>query len=64
VVADALGKTYWIKHLSIGNQGVRPPVQMLRSAPMAAAMEASPLPVEAGESMVSVSVNGQIEIGE
>lgn len=64
VVADALGKPYRIKHLSIGNQGFRPPVQMLRSAPMAASMEASPLPVEAGESMVSVSVNGQIEIVE
>lgn len=62
LVADAFGKPYRIKHLSIGQQGFRPPAPMMRAAP--AAMEMAPMPVEAGESTVSVTVNGQIEIAD
>lgn len=64
LIADTLGKPYRIKHLSIGMQGYRPPVPMLRAAPAAAAMEMAPMPLEAGESMISVTVSGQIEIGD
>lgn len=61
LVADALGKPYRIKQLSIGGQQYRPPTPMLRAAPMAA-MEAAPMPMEAGESQISTTVSGQIEL--
>lgn len=61
LVADALGKPYRIKHLSLGGQQYRPPVPMMRAAPMAA-MEAAPMPMEAGESQVTATVSGQIEL--
>ena len=64
LVADALGKPYRIKHMSIGQQGYRSPMPMMRAAPVAAAAEMAPLPVEAGESQVSVTINGQIEIAD
>lgn len=63
LVADALGKTYRIKQLSIGGQQYRPPVPMLRAASVAA-MEAAPMPMEAGESQVSTTVSGQIELAD
>lgn len=62
LVADAFGKPYRIKHLSIGGHGMRPP-PMMRAAAMAP-MEAAPMPIEAGESTVAVSVSGQIEIAD
>jgi predicted secreted protein len=63
LVADALGKPYRIKHLTIGGQQYRPPTPMMRAAPMAA-MEAAPMPIEAGESMITSSISGQIELLE
>lgn len=63
LVADALGKPYRIKQLSIGGQQYRPPVPMLRAAPMAA-MEAAPMPMEAGESQIGATVSGQIELAD
>lgn len=63
LAADALGKPYRIKHLSLGSQGHRPPLPIMRAAPMAA-MEAAPMPVEAGESQVTVNVSGQIELAD
>jgi len=61
LVAGSLHKSYRLKQLNIGNAGgSRPPfVAMARAAVMADAM-----PVEAGESQVSVTVSGQIELGE
>lgn len=61
LVADALGKPYRIKHLAIGGQQYRPPVPMLRAAPMAA-MESASMPIEAGESLITTSISGQIEL--
>lgn len=61
LVADALGKPYRIKQLSIGGQQYRPPVAMYKAAPMAA-MESAPMPMEAGESQVTATVSGQIEL--
>ncbi|MBS1230874.1 MAG: hypothetical protein H6R17_4151 [Proteobacteria bacterium] len=61
VIADALGMGYRIKQLSVSTSGriVQP---MFRGAAKAMAMDAAPMPVEAGESQVSVSVSGQIEV--
>lgn len=63
LAADALGKPYRIKHLSLGGQSFRPPTPVLRAAPMAA-MEAAPMPVEAGESQITARVSGQIELAD
>lgn len=60
--AAALKKPYRIRSMNIGG-GNHVPQPMFRGAMMAAA-DAAPMPVEAGESNVSVSINGQIELGE
>ena len=61
VVAETLGKSYRIKQLNIntGNRFVQP---VFRSAARPLAAEAAPMPVEAGESQVTASVSGQIEL--
>ena len=59
--AAALKKPYRIRSMNIGG-GSHVPQPMFRAAMMAA--EAAPMPVEAGESNVTVSINGQIELGE
>ena len=61
VVAETLGKSYRIKQLNIstGNHFVQP---VFRSAARPLAAEAAPMPVEAGESQVTASVSGQIEL--
>ena len=62
LIAGALKKSYCIRQMNIGSAG-QPPVMpmMMRSARMDAA-EAAPAPIEAGESMVSVTISGQIEL--
>lgn len=63
LAADALGKPWRIKQLSLNTSGGRPPVYpMLRAAAMAA--EAAPMPLEGGESNVTVNVSGQIELAD
>lgn len=62
LVADILGKPYRIKHLAINTSGRAPIMPMVRA--YARVAEAAPMPVEAGESQVSVNVSGQIEIGD
>ena len=61
VIADALGKPYRIKQLSVNNSGrfVQP---MFRAAAKTMVADAAPMPMEAGESQVSASVSGQIEL--
>jgi predicted secreted protein len=60
VVADALGKPYRIRQMSI--QGAaRPPIMPFRRSAMVAAV-AEPAPIEAGESTIGVTVSGQIEL--
>jgi len=59
--AAALKKPYRIRSMNIGG-GNQFPQPLFRGAMMAA--EAAPMPVEAGESNVTVSINGQIELGE
>lgn len=60
LVADALGKPYRIQKMSVLTQP-RPIVPMMRATMMA---EAAPMPVEAGEASISVTVSGQIELVE
>jgi predicted secreted protein len=64
LVAGALGKPYRIKHLTVGGQAHRPPMPMHRAAPMAAMEAAASMPIEAGESQVTVTVSGQIELSD
>ncbi|MCB1930876.1 MAG: SIMPL domain-containing protein [Candidatus Accumulibacter sp.] len=61
VVADAMGRDYRIKHLSITSDGQPPAPRMMRSAAMASA-EAAPMPIEAGDSQIRATVAGQIEL--
>jgi len=61
VIADALGTTYRIKQLSVNTSG-RSIQPMYRGAAKAMTMDAAPMPMEAGESQVSATVSGQIEL--
>jgi predicted secreted protein len=61
VIAGALGKTYHIKQISVDTNGrvVQP---IFRAAAKSMVSEAAPMPMEAGESQVSATVSGQIEL--
>jgi len=61
-IAATLKKPYRIRQLSVNGGGNFPqPYPMARGAALMAA-EAAPMPVEAGESSVTVNVSGQIEL--
>ena len=65
VVAEVLGKPYRIRHLSIQQSGQMPPVPILRaSRGMAADAPPPPMPLEAGESLVTTIVSGQVEVAD
>ncbi len=66
LVAGSLHKKWKIKHVSVNTNGYqpRPPVMPMARAAMSVAEAAPPAPIEAGDSPVSVSVNGQIELLE
>lgn len=62
MIADALGKPYRIKQLSVNSSGqtIQP---MFRAAAKSMMSEASaPMPLESGETRISVTVSGQIEL--
>lgn len=62
VIADSMGRPYHIKQLSVNVGGHFPqPMFRAQGQPMAMAA-AAPMPVEAGDSQVSVTVTGQIEV--
>ena len=61
VIAEAFGTPYRIKQLTVKTSG-RTVQPMDRGAAKAMAMDATPMPVEAGESQVSATVSGQIEL--
>lgn len=63
LAADALGKPYRIKHLALGGQSSRPPLPLMRATSMAA-MDAAPMPIEAGESQITATVSGQVELSD
>jgi len=61
VIAGALGKKWKIKQLSVSQQGSVMPMPVFRAA-KAMMAEAMPAPLEAGESQLTTTVNGQIEL--
>ena len=63
VVADQLGKKWKIKHLSI-QQGGGMPMPIMRSTRTAMMAEAAPAPLEAGESLLTTTISGQVELAD
>lgn len=62
-IARTLGKSFRIRHLSISHGGgARPIHPVMRATTLAA--ESSPMTIEAGETEITVTVNGTIELGE
>jgi predicted secreted protein len=60
-IAGSMKKPYRIRQMSVNGSGNFPqPYPVVRAAMMAA--EAAPMPIEAGESTVTVNVSGQIEL--
>ena len=61
VIADAMGKPYRIKQITVNTSGrfIQP---MYRAAAKSMMADAAPMPVEAGETQVSATVSGQIEL--
>ena len=64
VIAEQLGKSWKIKQLNV-QQGGGMPMPMLRAARgVMMAAEVAPAPLEAGESLVTTNVSGQIELAD
>lgn len=65
LVAGSLDKKWRIKHISVNTSGIqpRPPIMPMARSVMAVS-DAAPAPIEAGDSPISVSINGQIELLE
>lgn len=61
MVAGVLKKSYRIRQMNIGKVGQPAVLPIMRTSKMAA-VEAAPAPIEAGESLVTVTVSGQIEL--
>lgn len=59
-VAATLGKTFRLRSLAINYSSSRQPFPPMRAMAMAA--DAAPMPIESGETDVSVSVTGTIEL--
>ena len=65
IVADTLGKPYRIKSLNIQTQGSSPiPRPMVMMSARSGMADGGALPIEAGETPITVQVFGQIEIAE
>jgi predicted secreted protein len=62
VVAEVLGQPYTIRHLNIQQGGQVPPLPIMRAGRAMAADAAPPVPLEAGESLVTTTVSGQVEV--
>lgn len=62
VIAEQLGKTWKIKQLNVQQGGGMPRPMMATRAVMVA--EDAPAPLEAGESLVTTNVSGQIELSD
>lgn len=64
VIAEQLGKSWKIKQLNV-QQGGGMPMPMMRAARgVMMAAEAAPAPLEAGESLVTTNISGQIELAD
>ena len=64
VVAEVLGKPYTIRHLSIQQSGQMPPMPVMRASRAMAADAAPPMPLEAGETLVTTTVSGKVEVAD
>lgn len=64
VIAGQLGKGWKIKQLSVQQGGGRPMPMMRAARGVMMAAEAAPAPLEAGESLVTTNVSGQIELAD
>lgn len=63
LIAGALGKRYRLRHMTVAEGGFQPPIRpLMRAAPAMMAAEAAAAPLEGGESEVSVSITGRIEL--
>lgn len=62
LVARVMGKTHRVRQMSINTGGTRPVYPMARAGAVAMSAEAAPMPVEAGDTTITVSVTGQIEL--
>lgn len=64
LIADALGKGWKIKQMHINQAGGVPPMPLARGRAVMMAAEAAPAPLEAGESLITTNVSGQIELAD
>ena len=64
VVAEQLGKDWKIKQLNIQQGGGMPMPMMRASRGAMLAAEAAPAPLEAGESLLTTNISGQIELAD
>ena len=64
VVAEVLGKPYTIRHLSIHQSGQMPPMPRAGRAMVAEMATTPPVPMEPGESLVTTTVSGQVEVAD
>lgn len=61
VLANALGKRYRIRHLSVQHTGSPPVYPMMRASPMSFAKDES-APLQGGQSEITVTVSGTVEL--
>jgi predicted secreted protein len=64
LVADAQGKGYVIRELSIDTAGHFMPAAVMRASRSASVSAVADMPIESGESLIRASVSGKIEIGQ
>ena len=64
VIAQQLGKRWKIKQLNVQQGGGRPQPMYRAARGMAMSSKAAPAPLEAGESLVTTTVGGQIELAD
>jgi len=64
VVGEQLGKTWKIKQLNIQQGGGMPVPMMRTSRGVMLAADAAPAPLEAGESLLTTNISGQIELAD
>lgn len=62
VLAETLGKSYRIRHLSVQHGGGMPVYPMMMRAASVAADEAAPAPMQGGHSDITVTIHGTIEL--
>ena len=62
LISKAMNKSHRIRQMTINTGGGQQIYPMARAAPMSMSAEAAPMPVEPGDTAITVSVTGQIEL--